>query len=109
MNIYEVVGRWILEEEKRRLADKQEYIRTNIEEATKEVMRMKTASASEQEMRAAQLRTQGKKGCKAPRINMAFTPDNHRFLKREARKSGMTITQYCNQIITKYRIAKEEE
>lgn len=108
MNIYEVVGRWILEEEKRRLADRQEYIRTNIEEAAKGMI-MKTASASEQEMRAAQLRTQGKKGCKAPRINMAFTPDNHRFLKREARKSGMTITQYCNQIITKYRIAKEEE
>ena len=36
------------------------------------------ATQQEAAERAAALRTQGRKGCKATRINMAFTPDNQR-------------------------------
>ena len=53
--------------------------------------------------RAAALRTQGRKGCKAIRINMAFTPENHEFIKTMARISGKTMTEFANLCIQKYR------
>jgi len=43
--------------------------------------------------------TQGRKGHKLPRINMAFTPENHVFVKRTARKLGITATEYVNGLI----------
>lgn len=48
-------------------------------------------------------RTQGRKGCKAVRINMAFWSDNHEFIKTMARISGKTMTEYTNLVIAKYR------
>ncbi len=68
-----------------------------------------TASSSERIARMEQLKTQGRKGCKAMRINMAFTPENHKYLKRCARENGMTITKFCNKIITQYRMTREEK
>ena len=53
--------------------------------------------------RAAALRTQGRKGCKAIRINMAFTPENHEFIKTMARISGKTMTEFANLCIQNYR------
>lgn len=47
--------------------------------------------------------TQGRKGEKAPRINMAFSPDNHSYLKFESRRQGMSITEFANMIIGQYR------
>lgn len=70
-----------------------------LEEIAKKNGQQATASKEEQEKRAAELRTQGRKGCKAPRINMAFTPVNYEFLKRESKKNGETITQFANRII----------
>lgn len=61
------------------------------------------ASPEEQEQRKAELRTQGRKGCKASRINMAFTPENHQYLKVMATITGKTITNYTNFVIEKYR------
>lgn len=63
-----------------------------------------TASPEEAAERMAELRTQGRKGCKAVRINMAFTPDNHGFIKKMARISGMTMTEFTNSIIERYRV-----
>jgi len=48
-------------------------------------------------------RTQGRKGCRAVRINMAFWTDNHDFIKTMARLSGKTMTEYTNLVIAKYR------
>lgn len=48
-------------------------------------------------------RTQGRKGCKATRINMAFWSENHDFIKTMARISGKTMTEYTNLVIQKYR------
>lgn len=62
-----------------------------------------TAPQEEIEERAAQLRTQGRKGCKAPRINMAFTTDNHQFIKVMARITGQSMTEFLNFVVEQYR------
>lgn len=66
------------------------------------------ASQEEAAERAAELRTQGRKGCKAIRINMAFTPDNHEFIKVMARISGKTMTQFTNLVVERYRAEHPE-
>ena len=48
--------------------------------------------------------TQGKKGHKMPRINMAFYPENHAWLKTRSRQLGLTITDYVNALVTKSRV-----
>lgn len=60
---------------------------------------------SEEEIneRRSELRTQGRKGCEAIRINMAITPENHEFLASASKIMGMSITKYANYIIEKYR------
>lgn len=75
----------------------------NIEQATSEKGQQGTASPQEAAERAAELRTQGRKGCKAIRINMAFTPDNHEFIKVMAKISGKTMTEFTNLVVERYR------
>ena len=43
--------------------------------------------------------TQGKKGQKYPRINMAFTPNNLEYLKLISRIEGVSMTEYVNILI----------
>jgi predicted DNA binding CopG/RHH family protein len=43
--------------------------------------------------------TQGKKGHKLPRINMAFSPENLEYLQIISRIEGMSITEYVNTLI----------
>ncbi len=74
-----------------------------IEQATTTKGQQGTASPQEAAERAADLRTQGRKGCKAIRINMAFTPKNHEFLKVMAKASGKTMTEFCNLVIAAYQ------
>ena len=62
-----------------------------------------TASAEEQAWRMASLKTQGRKGCKAPRINLAFTPENHEFIRVFARATGRTMTETVNDIIENFK------
>lgn len=61
-----------------------------------------TASKEEAAARASQLRTQGRKGCKATRINMAFTPENHEFIRAGASLYHLTMTEFCNRVIAAY-------
>lgn len=61
------------------------------------------ATPEEAKARASNLKTQGRKGCKATRINMAFTPENHEYIKVMARLTGKTMTEYTNLVIEKYR------
>ena len=49
------------------------------------------------------LATQGKRGAKAQRINMAFTPSNIDFIRIMAKLKGQTMTQYVNSIIDRER------
>jgi|HigsolmetaGSP11D_1036233.scaffolds.fasta_scaffold00512_25 hypothetical protein len=44
-------------------------------------------------------RTQGRKGQKLPRINMAFSPQNHEYLQLISRLEGVSITEYVNRLI----------
>ena len=74
-----------------------------IEQATSKKGQQGTASPQEQSARKEALETQGRKGCKATRINMAFTPANHYFIKRLARANGISMTEYCNKVIAHYR------
>lgn len=74
-----------------------------IEQATSRKGQQGTASPQEQQERADNLQTQGRKGCKAIRINMAFTPDNHEFIKVMAKASGHSMTEFTNLVIAAYR------
>lgn len=62
-----------------------------------------TASEEEREERLREMRTQGRKGCEAVRINMAFSTDNYNFVKIMARANGETMTHFTNRIIATYR------
>ena len=47
--------------------------------------------------------TQGKKGQRAKRINMAFSDANHEYITKESRRQGMSATAFVNMIIDEYR------
>lgn len=47
--------------------------------------------------------TQGKKGMKLKRINMAFSDDNHEYITIESRRRGISATAFVNLIIDLYR------
>jgi hypothetical protein len=68
------------------------------------------ATPEEQAERASTGRTQGKKGCKAPRINVTLTTENYEFLKN---CSGLlfgskTMSHLVNILIEKYRTEKAD-
>ena len=74
-----------------------------IEQATSKKGQQGTASPQEVTERQEALQTQGRKGAKAIRINMAFTPSNHEFIKVMAKATGRTMTEFANDVITAYR------
>lgn len=74
-----------------------------IDQATKGKGEQGTASPEEARERAGKLQTQGRKGCKATRINMAFTPENHEFIKVLAKATGNSMTQFTNLVVAAYR------
>lgn len=74
-----------------------------IEQATSRKGQQGTASPQEATERAEALQTQGRKGCKAVRINMAFSPSNYEFIRVMAKATGRTMTQFANVVIEAYR------
>lgn len=74
-----------------------------IERATSRKGQQGTASPQEAKERKEALKTQGRKGCKAIRINMAFTPSNHEFIKVMAKASGKTMTEFTNLVVAAYQ------
>ena len=72
-----------------------------IETATSKKGQQGNASPQEAADRAANLKTQGRKGCKAIRINMAFSPEVHEYIKTMARVRGESITDFTNYIFTR--------
>lgn len=73
-----------------------------VEQATGTKGQQGTASAEEAEARREALQTQGRKGVKAIRINMAFRPSTHEFLKVMSKATGRTMTEFCNLVIEAY-------
>ena len=53
------------------------------------------------QMAREQGKTQGRKGCKAHRFNMAFSPKAYDFIVCMARVRGETITGFVNHLIEK--------
>ena len=49
------------------------------------------------------LQTQGKRGIKASRINMAFTPSNTDYIKVMAGVRGESMTQFVNAALEEHR------
>jgi len=47
--------------------------------------------------------TQGKKGQKLKRINMAFSDVNHEYITKESRRQGISSTAFVNLIIDEYK------
>lgn len=43
--------------------------------------------------------TQGRKGAKLPRINMAFSPQNLEYLRVMAGLKGQSVTKYVNALV----------
>ena len=58
-------------------------------------------SADIVEMARSQGRTQGRAGCKAHRINMAFTPEVYNFITTMAKVRGESVTAFVNGILKK--------
>lgn len=79
-----------------------------LHQATSNKGQQPTVSHAEAQERAEQLRTQGRKGCKAVRINMAFTPSNHEFIKVLSTITGQTMTEFTNSVIEQYRTEHPE-
>lgn len=74
-----------------------------IDKATTKHGQQGTADKEEALQRANEMRTQGRKGCKLPRLNLSLTPDNHRFIKVLSRATGSTMCSFTNLIITQFR------
>ena len=83
-------------------------VQISIEQATSKRGQQTTASPQEVSERREQLQTQGRKGAKAIRINMAFSESNHQFIKVMARISGQTMTEFTNFVIEQYRTEHPE-
>ena len=61
------------------------------------------ASRDEADERMALMQTRGRKGVHLPRINMAFTPENHDFIKTMSIVTCKTMTEFLNDVIKQYR------
>ncbi|MFI3255454.1 MAG: hypothetical protein R3Y63_14135 [Eubacteriales bacterium] len=48
-------------------------------------------------------KTQGKRGCKLPRIHMAFTPENIDYIEVMSRLNGTTKGAFVNDLLNQHR------
>lgn len=72
---------------------------------TQEVQKQETRSIRSLHKKSLEIgTTQGRKGLKLKRINMAFSDENYLFVQKEARRQGMTMTAFVNAILDDYRI-----
>lgn len=87
-----------------------ERVQAELETATEERKpgQQGTAGPDEQKERIDSMRTSGRKGCHAPRINLAFSGPNYDFVKVMSRIKGQNLTQYVNSLIDAYRAEHPE-
>lgn len=76
---------------------------TDIEQATGKTRQQGKANPQEAAQREQDMTTQGRKGCKLPRVNMAFSTDNYNFIKVMAKATGRNMTEFINDLVTAYR------
>ncbi len=63
----------------------------------------KEYTAQEAQEIAETMRTTGKKGVKLPRINLAFSPSNYKYIEIMSRVRGQNLTEFVNKIIAEHR------
>ena len=97
--------------------EKQEEVQEDVQEATQEVEHKKATNAPDSEVSTltntqevtqeavqeyvpTKIRTQGRKGFKKPRINMAF--DDLDRIRRRADYEGKSVTQFVNDAVEFY-------
>ena len=78
-------------------------VKTSLEQATGKRGQQSTVTPAEAKERRENLKTQGRKGVQAARINMAFTDSNYQFIKVMAKASGKTMTEFTNLVIAAYQ------
>lgn len=54
-------------------------------------------------------KTQGRKGQKLPRINLAFSIVNHAYVTKTSRRQGLSITAYINRLVDADRLSLHAE
>ena len=69
----------------------------------------KTYTQAEKDEYQAALRTAGRKGCKLPRINLAFAPDLHDYIKTMATAAGMSYTDFVNIVLRQHMNDHQEQ
>lgn len=80
-----------------------------IEKSGQVKQQQSTATPEEIEIRQATLKTQGRKGCKGPRINMLFAPENHQFVKTMSKVRSISMSQFLDEIISEYKENHKEQ
>jgi hypothetical protein len=88
--------------EKQQTLDAQE-IQEPQEPQKKQYKMRKTYTETEAMEALNNLQTSGRKGVKLPRINLAFTPDNYKFIKIMAQVRGQNLTEFVNDILREAR------
>lgn len=78
-------------------------IRTTDSDNTQKALEVQDVQKVQKSQPSTDMQTQGRKGEKLPRINMAFSPANHEFINIMSRLSGLTLTQYVNRVIDRER------
>ena len=68
----------------------------------------KTYTPEETQEAKKKMKTQGRKGVKAQRINMAFAPDTYLYIKVMSAARGQTITDFVNEIVRQSMEANAE-
>jgi len=61
------------------------------------------ADPEEKRSRAAEGKTQGRKGCYMPHINMRFTSENEDYIRTMSAMSGQNMTQFVNECVRYHR------
>lgn len=69
--------------------------------AAQEVQEVQEATPAQKALAA--LKTQGQKGAKLDRINMAFTADNMDYIRTMSKLKGQTMTQFVNILVAEER------
>ena len=81
----------------------------NLEKSTTKHAGQATADDAEKAERIKEGRTQGRKGCKMGRYNVAFTPENKEYIRIMAKAKGQTMTGFVNDIIAEHRTRKKNQ
>lgn len=69
----------------------------------------RTYTEEEKQEFLAAMKTAGRKGCRLPRINMAFAPELYDYVKTMSKVSGLTLTEFVNTIIQQYMNGHREQ